>query len=186
MKIFGITFGKNKAEAKQTTVQLYPRFKLQTNQGELVVELDRVKAPISVANFENYVKSGFYNSTVFHRVIKGFMIQGGGLTSGLVVKYPQNAPIQNESNNGLKNLKYTISMARMNSLNSATSQFFINTADNFSLDAKGGVASGYAVFGKVISGFDVVDTIEIVPTDESNGYDDAPTREVVILNVTPV
>lgn len=155
--------------------------KLHTNHGEILIELDAEKAPLSVANFLNYVRSGHYNGTVFHRVIKGFMIQGGGFEAGMKQK-PTEAPIQNEANNGLKNAHYTLAMARTNAPHSATAQFFINTTNNGFLDFKSESPSGwgYAVFGKVIEGQDVVDKIEKSKTATRAGHGDVPAEDVVI------
>lgn len=151
-----------------------PQVALTTNKGVIVLLLDDAKAPISVQNFLTYVKEGFYNGTVFHRVIKGFMIQGGGMDADFGQKNT-HAPIKNEAANGLANKKYTIAMARTGEVDSATSQFFINTADNAFLDH--GVRDyGYAVFGKVVAGKSVVDAIEAVQT----GSHDVPTEAIVI------
>ena len=132
-----------------------------------------------------YVKEGFYSGTIFHRVIKDFMIQGGGLTSGLVDKENHHSPIKNEADNGLSNLKYTIAMARTQAPHSATSQFFINTKDNLFLNhtSKDMYGWGYCVFGKVVDGFDVVDKIEAVKTTKKRPYADVPVEEVVITEV---
>ncbi|TXI21270.1 MAG: peptidyl-prolyl cis-trans isomerase [Roseateles sp.] len=159
--------------------------KLQTNLGDIVIELDVEKAPLSAANFLAYVRSGHYNGTIFHRVIKGFMIQGGGFAPGMTQK-PTEAPIQNEANNGLKNLKYTLAMARTNAPHSATAQFFINATDNGFLDFKSESPSGwgYAVFGKVVSGTEIVDQIEKVKTGRAGFHDDVPKEDVVILSAT--
>ncbi|PZP36643.1 MAG: cyclophilin [Roseateles depolymerans] len=161
------------------------QIKLQTNLGDIVIELDVEKAPLSAANFLAYVRSGHYNGTIFHRVIKGFMIQGGGFEPGLKQK-PTEAPIQNEANNGLKNAKYTLAMARTNAPHSATAQFFINATDNGFLDFKSESPSGwgYAVFGKVVSGTEIVDQIEKVKTGKSGFYDDVPKEDVVIVSAT--
>lgn len=156
-----------------------PEVKLETNYGDIIVQLDARKAPITTANFIQYVKSGHYDNTIFHRVIKDFMIQGGGLTSDMKEK-KTFAPIKNEANNGLKNRKYTVAMARTSEPNSATSQFFINTVDNSSLDFKGPDNWGYAVFGKVIKGQDVVDKIEASRTGSKSHYDDVPVEPVII------
>jgi len=155
--------------------------KFTTNQGDLLIELDAAAAPLSVANFLNYVRKGHYDGTIFHRVIKGFMVQGGGFDAGMGQK-PTDAAIQNEANNGLKNAKYTLAMARTNAPHSATAQFFINTVDNGFLDFKSESPSGwgYAVFGKVIQGQDVVDKIEKVRTGRSGGHADVPVEAVVI------
>ena len=158
-----------------------PMVKLETNMGDIVLKLDARKAPNTVANFIQYVKSGHYDGTVFHRVIKGFMIQGGGMTPEMKEKTTQ-APIRNEANNGLRNKKYTIAMARTNQPHSASAQFFINTKDNDFLDFKSETPEGwgYAVFGKVISGFDTVDKIESVLTGRRGMHDDVPQSPVVI------
>lgn len=152
----------------------------ETTKGTFVLELDAQHAPHTVANFLAYVKSGFYQDTIFHRVIEGFMIQGGGLTQDMQPK-ATNAPIKNEGKNGLKNKKYTVAMARTNNPHSATAQFFINTADNDFLDTKGS-KWGYAVFGKVYRGADVVDAIEDVVTTTRAGHRDVPAKPVIILH----
>lgn len=158
-----------------------PMVKLETNMGDIVLKLDARKAPNTVANFIQYVKSGHYDGTIFHRVIKGFMIQGGGMTPELKEKSAR-APIRNEANNGLRNKKYTIAMARTTEPHSASAQFFINTKDNDFLDFKSETPEGwgYAVFGKVISGFETVDKIESVLTGSRGRYDDVPQTPVVI------
>ena len=158
-----------------------PAIKLETSLGDIVVRLDSRKAPISTANFVQYVKSGFYDGTVFHRVIKTFMIQGGGMTADLKQK-PTRASIRNEADNGLKNKKYTIAMARTGEPHSASSQFFINTKDNDFLDFKSQTPQGwgYAVFGKVIKGQEVVDKIAAVQTGRKGYYDDVPMENVII------
>jgi len=140
-----------------------PKVEFKTTLGNFVVELDADKAPKTTANFLNYVKSGFYNGTIFHRVIDGFMIQGGGFTSDLVQK-PTDAPVVSEANNGLKNNNYTIAMARTSDPDSATAQFFINVKDNQGLDYPNAMGNGYTVFGKVISGTQTIDAIRKVPT----------------------
>ncbi|MBO9354592.1 peptidyl-prolyl cis-trans isomerase [Bordetella petrii] len=158
-----------------------PRVKLQTNQGDIVITLDAEKAPKTVENFLSYVKSGFYDGTVFHRVIDGFMIQGGGFEPGLKQK-PTQAPIENEANNGLKNDKYTLAMARTSDPHSATAQFFINVADNDFLNFTAPTPNGwgYAVFGKVTDGTDVVDKIKGVKTGNSGFHQNVPVEDVVI------
>jgi Peptidyl-prolyl cis-trans isomerase (rotamase) - cyclophilin family len=152
-----------------------PTVKLETSLGDIFVRLDARKAPISTANFVQYVKSGFYDGTVFHRVIKNFMIQGGGLTADMKQKTPR-ASIRNEADNGLKNKKYTIAMARTGEPHSASSQFFINVKDNDFLDFKSQTTQGwgYAVFGKVIKGQEVVDKIAAVQTGKKGYYGDVP------------
>jgi peptidyl-prolyl cis-trans isomerase B (cyclophilin B) len=158
-----------------------PRVRLETTSGNIVIELNRDKAPKTVDNFLAYVRSGFYNGTIFHRVIKGFMIQGGGLDEDMREK-PNGSPILNEANNGLKNGRYAIAMARTGDPHSATSQFFINVADNPALDfrnvTRGGF--GYAVFGRVVGGEDVVDAIAGVPTGRKAGHEDVPLAPVII------
>ena len=154
---------------------------LTTSQGVIRLELDDAKAPVSVANFLSYVNKGHYDGTVFHRVIKGFMIQGGGMTADMKQK-PTDEQIQNEANNGLKNDKYTVAMARTNAPHSATSQFFINTKDNGFLNftAESPSGWGYCVFGKVVAGRDVVDKIKGVKTGKRGFHSDVPVDDVVI------
>ncbi len=161
--------------------------KLTTNHGDILIELDAAKAPLSVANFLQYVRSGHYDGTVFHRVIKGFMIQGGGFEPGMKQKATE-APIQNEANNGLKNAHYTLAMARTNAPHSATAQFYINTTNNGFLDFKSESPSGwgYAVFGKVVQGQEVVDKIEKVKTAGRGGHGDVPVEDVVIEKAVEV
>ena len=181
------------------TADDYVYAEIKTNMGLIVLELNKTKAPITVANFEDYAKSGYYNGTVFHRVISNFMIQGGGFDfhgkypAGLHQKPGTKAPIKNEGNNGLKNTRGTIAMARTNDPNSATSQFFINVNDNAFLnqghDPKGNSISdapGYAVFGKVIAGMDTVDRIKAVPTATINRMQNVPAKEVMIESVSIV
>ena len=160
---------------------------LQTNKGTIRIELDESKAPESAKNFLAYVQKGHYDGTVFHRVIKGFMVQGGGFEAGMKQK-PTDAPIQNEASNGLKNDKYTLAMARTSDPHSATAQFFINAAKNDFLNFKSESSSGwgYAVFGKVVSGQDVVDAIEGVKTGRKGFHDDVPLEDVVIEKATIV
>jgi peptidyl-prolyl cis-trans isomerase B (cyclophilin B) len=158
-----------------------------TNAGTVRIELDDVKAPLSVVNFLAYAAKGHYDNTVFHRVIKGFMVQGGGFEPGMKQK-PTDAPIANEANNGLKNLHYTLAMARTSAPHSATAQFFINTTDNGFLDFKSESPQGwgYAVFGRVVSGTEVVDAIEGVRTGRKGMHDDVPLEDVVIQRVVAV
>ncbi len=158
-----------------------PVVEMKTSLGTIELQLNQAKAPLSVANFQQYVNSGFYKSTVFHRVIPGFMIQGGGFDEKMNQKTTQ-APIKNEANNGLANDKYTIAMARTNDPDSATAQFFINVKDNAFLNYSAG-NPGYAVFGKVTKGFDVVDKIAAVPTGTVGMYENVPTTPVVIKAV---
>ncbi len=162
-----------------------PRVKLTTTMGDIVLELYADKAPATVENFLQYVKDGYYNGTVFHRVINGFMIQGGGMDANLKQKATR-APIKNEADNGLKNELYTVAMARTNDPNSATSQFFINVADNQFLNHKDKTIPGwgYAVFGRVIQGQDVVDKIKAVSTGRHGMYENVPTTPVTITKAT--
>lgn len=174
----------NAVDSTANSCKLFPVAQINTNLGSITVQLDKKDAPTSTANFVNYVNSGFYNGKIFHRVISGFMIQGGGFDKNMV-QAATNSPIKNEADNGLMNKKYTISMARTSIPDSATSQFFINVANNTQLDytAKTDAGWGYAVFGKVIKGTEVVDKIAAVPTGTSNGYQDVPRTPVVITSV---
>lgn len=157
---------------------------LQTSQGDITLELDAARAPLSVANFVDYVKSGHYDGLTFHRVIPGFMIQGGGHEAPDYKERKTRTPIQNECNNGLKNARGTIAMARTNDPHSATSQFFINHADNAFLDGRAG-QWGYAVFGKVTQGMDVVDKIAALPTGRARPFgQDVPVEPVVITKAS--
>ena len=155
--------------------------KLTTNFGDIVLELDAERAPITVANFLEYVNSGFYNGTIFHRVIDGFMIQGGGMESGMKQK-PTNPAIKNEADNGLKNNPYSIAMARTPDPHSASSQFFINLADNDFLNFSAPTSQGwgYCVFGKVVEGMEVVNKIAKVKTGNRAGHQDVPVDDVII------
>ncbi|MCB1723051.1 MAG: peptidyl-prolyl cis-trans isomerase [Chromatiaceae bacterium] len=161
------------------------RVRMATTKGDIVVELDSEKAPVTVANFLAYVDEGFYSGTVFHRVIEDFMIQGGGLTPDMRKKETHPA-IENEARNGLKNRRGTIAMARTNAPHSATAQFFINHVDNDNLDYPSFDGWGYAVFGKVVEGMDVVDAIAAVPTGMRGGHRDVPKDDVVIESVSRV
>ena len=163
-----------------------PVVRLETSLGDIFIQLNTRKAPISTDNFLQYVRAGHYEGTIFHRVIKGFMIQGGGLTPDMKSKNTR-APIRNEADNGLHNQKYTIAMARTSEPHSATAQFFINTKDNGFLNFKNQDDGwGYAVFGKVIKGQDVVDRIEAVATGRKRGFDDVPESPIVIRKATVV
>jgi len=163
-----------------------PRVLLATSLGDITIQLDAEKAPKTVANFLDYVKSGHYDGTVFHRVIGGFMIQGGGFTPDMVQK-PTRAPIALESRNGLKNERGTVAMARTSVPDSATSQFFINVVDNAMLDqANARDGQGYAVFGKVVAGMDVVDRIRAVETTSVGGHQNVPAKPVLIRSATIV
>ncbi|MDM0003454.1 peptidylprolyl isomerase [Variovorax sp. J22G73] len=160
-----------------------PRVKLATTAGDIVIELDAAKAPKSVENFLQYVKDKHYDGTVFHRVIDGFMIQGGGFTADMQQK-PTRAAIPLEASNGLKNDKYTVAMARTGNPNSATSQFFINVKNNDSLNAPNPDGYGYAVFGKVVAGTDVVDKIRGVATGNKGGMQNVPLEAVTIKSAS--
>ncbi len=151
----------------------------ETNMGDIHMTVDADNAPISAKNFTDYVESGFFDGTIFHRVIKNFMIQGGAFTEEMMQK-PTNAEIENEAKNGLKNTKYTLSMARTAAPHSASSQFFINTQDNSFLDFPGQDGWGYCVFGEVVDGFDVVDKINEVSTGNKAGHADVPNDSVVV------
>ncbi|HET6828483.1 MAG TPA: peptidylprolyl isomerase [Ramlibacter sp.] len=155
--------------------------------GVVTLELDEAKAPKTVANFLSYVKKGHYDGTIFHRVINGFMVQGGGFTAGMQQK-PTDAPVQNEASNGLKNQSYTVAMARTSDPHSASAQFFINVADNDFLNhtAPSMQGWGYAVFGKVVQGTDVVDRIKAVKTGRKGFHDDVPVQDVVIEKAVAV
>ena len=155
------------------------QFLINTSKGNIVIETYPEKAPITVKNFESYVNKGFYNDTIFHRVIDGFMIQGGGFTKDMSQKQT-DVPIKNEADNGLKNEKYSIAMARTQDPDSASSQFFINVNNNNFLDFPGQDGAGYCVFGKVIEGQDVVDKIAKVSTGSANGHQDVPNEHIII------
>jgi peptidyl-prolyl cis-trans isomerase B (cyclophilin B) len=157
----------------------------KTNYGDITIELDFDKAPVSSANFLEYAKSGFYDNTIFHRVIDNFMIQGGGMLEDMSQK-PTKAPVKNEADNGLKNAKGTIAMARTNDPHSATAQFFINVSDNDFLNHKSPTPQGwgYAVFGKVVTGMEVVEKIRGVKTGRRGYHDDVPVDAILIQKVT--
>ncbi|MFZ2540900.1 MAG: peptidylprolyl isomerase [Gallionella sp.] len=161
--------------------------KLHTNHGIITLQLDAEKAPNTVKNFLEYVNNGFYSNTIFHRVIDGFMVQGGGFEPGMKQK-SVNAPIQNEAANGLKNDNYTVAMARTNDPHSATAQFFINVKNNGFLNytAPNSQGYGYCVFGKVVEGMEVVDTIRKVKTGNSAGFQDVPQEDVIIIKAEVV
>jgi len=164
-----------------------PQVILHTNQGDILVELDAAKAPNTVKNFIDYAQDGFYDGTIFHRVISSFMIQGGGFDATMQQKTTR-APVQNEADNGLKNARYTIAMARTNDPHSATAQFFINVSDNDFLNHTAPTANGwgYAVFGKVVEGMDVVDKIKGVKTGNRGFHQDIPLEAVIIEKTTLV
>lgn len=172
---------------KKETSMSQPQVKLQTNQGDIVLELNAEKAPVTTENFLKYVNNGFFDNLIFHRVIKGFMIQGGGFDVDMKQKATE-APIKNEADNGLKNEKYTIAMARTNDPESATAQFFINAKDNDFLNFSAPTAQGwgYAVFGKVVQGQDVVDKIEGVKTGNRGFHQDVPVEPVIIEKASVV
>jgi len=157
-----------------------PQVTLITSKGSVVMELNADVVPATVNNFLGYVNTGFYQSTLFHRVIAGFVVQGGGYTTGMVKKTGQSAAIALESNKGLSNTRATVAMARTNAFDSATSEFYFNLVDNLSLDYQSATSPGYAVFGKVIKGMEVVDAIATSPTGVVNGSPDVPTTDVTI------
>ena len=173
-----------KNSAKQVA---HPIVVLETTQGTIEIELRPDYAPLAVENFTTHVKNGYYNGLIFHRIIKDFMIQGGGFNEQMIQKSP-NAPIKNEANNGLSNIRGSIAMARTNDPHSATAQFFINTVDNSFLDfsSEQGSGWGYAVFGQVIEGMDTVDTIRAVATSNKGGHGDVPNDSVIIIKATIV
>ena len=176
--VIGVYFLLNKEEAM-------PKVKITTSYGEIVIELDKENAPITTENFLSYVESGFYNETIFHRVISGFMIQGGGHLTDMTPKDEKLDPIQNEANNGLKNNRGTIAMARTANPHSASSQFFINHADNAFLNFRTNQVDegwGYAVFGQVVEGMEVVDKIAAVETTSMGPYQDVPVEVITVLN----
>ena len=180
--VIGVYFLLNKEEAM-------PKVKMTTSYGEIVIELDKENAPITTENFLSYVESGFYNETVFHRVISGFMIQGGGHLADMTPKDEKLDPIQNEANNGLKNNRGTIAMARTANPHSASSQFFINHADNAFLNFRTNQVDegwGYAVFGQVIEGMEVVDKIADVETGSVGPYQDVPVEAITVLKTEVV
>ncbi|TPG26948.1 peptidyl-prolyl cis-trans isomerase [Variovorax ginsengisoli] len=162
-----------------------PRVKLTTSAGDIVLELAPDKAPKTVANFLQYVKDKHYDGTIFHRVIDGFMVQGGGFTADMRQK-PTRAPVPLEASNGLKNAKYTIAMARTGDPNSATAQFFVNVKDNAMLDAPNPDGHGYTVFGKVVSGAEVVDKIRVAQTGNKGGMQNVPLEPITIQSATVV
>ena len=158
-----------------------PGVRVETSQGGFVIQLDPEGAPVTVANFLQYVDDGFYEGTIFHRVIPDFVVQGGGLAPDLAQKETR-PPIANEASNGLSNVRGTVAMARTDDPNSATAQFFVNVIDNLDLDADEDTA-GYAVFGRVVEGMDVVDSIAAQPTEERDGFTDVPVEDVVIERI---
>ena len=184
--ICGCDKGTKNTKVEGETVESQSNIvRLETSMGTIVIELDRQAAPVTVKNFLEYAESGFYDGTIFHRVMPGFMIQAGGFTNNLERKKTRN-PILNEAKNGLSNKRGTIAMARTSDPNSATSQFFINHRDNTPLDYAAGGNPGYAVFGKVTEGMDIVDAIAAVKTATRNGMDDVPVEPVVIKSAKAV
>lgn len=179
--------GVNAQAAKKTEKKGNPLVKLETSMGEITLELYPEKAPVTVANFLQYVKDGFYNGTIFHRVIDGFMMQGGGFDANLSQK-PTRPPIKIEADNGLSNDAYTVAMARTPDPDSATAQFFLNFIDNKFLNFTGKTQQtwGYTVFGKVVKGKEVVDKIKAVPTDTRGGHQNVPVEPVTIIKATVV
>lgn len=175
-------------QVKKETMSTNPKVLLETSKGNITLELDAAGAPNSTENFVGYVKDGFYDGLVFHRVIKGFMVQGGGMNEDMQEKGDKKAPIQNEANNGLKNDKYTVAMARTMDPHSASSQFFINSNDNDFLNFRAETPQGwgYAVFGKVVDGTDVVDAIEGVKTGTRGMHQDVPVEPVTIVKASIV
>lgn len=159
--------------------------RFETSLGDFTVELFPAEAPLTTENFLKYVDDGHFDGTIFHRVIPGFVIQGGGFTEDMTQKATR-APIANEATNGLRNLRGTLSMARTNDINSATSQFFVNLVDNAFLDHQGPRNYGYAVFGRVVEGMDVIDRIAAVPTGRRRGHDDVPLEPVVVRRASRV
>jgi peptidyl-prolyl cis-trans isomerase B (cyclophilin B) len=176
---------KTQPQKGTASMSTNPRVNLKTNMGDIVIELNAEKAPKSAENFLMYAREGAYNNTIFHRVMDGFMVQGGGFEPGMKQK-PTHAPIDNEAANGLKNDKYTVAMARTNDPHSATSQFFINVANNEFLNftAPSGNGWGYAVFGKVVQGEDVIDKIRAVKTGNAGPHQNVPTTDVIIEQAT--
>jgi cyclophilin family peptidyl-prolyl cis-trans isomerase len=178
-----LVFAASSEGAAVEEKKVNPSVIIETSMGNITVELYQDKAPKTVANFLEYVKTGYFKGTIFHRVIKGFMIQGGGLSADMKNK-PTQSPIENEATNGLKNVRGTIAMARTAEIHSATSQFFINTVDNSFLDhrSKSPDKFGYCVFGKVTSGMDVVDKLEGVQTETKGMYQNVPTKPILITD----
>jgi peptidyl-prolyl cis-trans isomerase A (cyclophilin A) len=158
--------------------------RFETSLGDFTIEFFENEAPLSVANFKSYIEDGFFDGTVFHRIVPGFVIQGGGFTEDMTQKKTK-APVKNEADNGLKNKRGTLSMARTNDINSATSQFFVNLKDNDFLDNSRG-NFGYAVFAKVTEGMDVIDKIAAVATGRKKGFDDVPVEAVTMTSVRPL
>jgi cyclophilin family peptidyl-prolyl cis-trans isomerase len=187
LKVFGILIPlvfSVQSFAEKTKVENKIKVLLETNYGDITLELDKEKAPITVENFLSYADSGFYDGTIFHRVIDNFMVQGGGFNPDMSQK-KTNAPIKNEAKNGLANEVGTVAMARTNVVDSATAQFFINVNNNDFLDNKGDNASayGYAVFGKVVEGMPIVNRMKAASTTTKNGFQDVPKEPIIIKKV---
>jgi len=182
-----LTGAKDQENTPPAKGEKMTKIRIETSQGDIVAELDAQKAPVTVQNILDYVRAGFYDGTIFHRVIDGFMIQGGGFDEDMNQKETR-PPIKNEAGNGLKNARGTLAMARTSVVDSATAQFFINLVDNGFLDHKNETPGGYgyAVFGKVVEGMDVVDRIGKVETGNSGGFQDVPREKVVMVKVTVV
>lgn len=182
LSVLSLSLGSNAMSGEKN-----PQIKIESSKGTIVLELYPDKAPATVENFLSYVDDGFYNGTIFHRVIPGFMIQGGGFTEDMAQK-PTKAPVKNEANNGLKNNVGTIAMARTPDPNSATAQFFINVSNNDFLNFKSETPQGwgYCVFGKVVEGMDVVNDIVAVPTSSAGMHQDVPVEAVIMTSVTRV
>ena len=187
LSLAGPVLATPKKPEKQAVTTPAPQVKLETSLGDIVIQLEAGKAPVTVENFLGYVKDGHYDGTIFHRVMDNFMIQGGGFTDKMVQK-PTKATIKNEADNGLKNLKYTIAMARTSDPHSASAQFFINVVDNDFLNFSSPTNSGwgYAVFGKVTAGTDVVDKIKKVKTGNNGFHQNVPLEPVTIIKATVV
>lgn len=177
----------NSSTQQGTTMSTNPQVLLHTNKGDITLELDAEKAPKTVENFLNYVNAGFYDGTIFHRVIPNFMVQGGGFEVGMAQKNT-NDPVENEANNGLKNDMYTVAMARTSDPHSATAQFFINVANNDFLNHTNPTPNGwgYTVFGKVVEGTDVVDTLKGVKTGSKGFHQDVPVEDLIIESASVV
>jgi len=182
---FTVQSSHSSTQKNNSTKENKTMVKLHTNKGDITLQLDAEKAPNTVKNFLEYVNSGFYSGTIFHRVIGNFMLQGGGFESDMKQK-KTNAPIKNEAANGLKNDKYTIAMARTGDPHSATAQFFINVKDNNFLNYPGQDGWGYCVFGKIVEGKEVVDAIRNVKTGNRSGFQDVPLEDVIITGAEVV
>ena len=187
MSLSGLCFSATTQDSQQMSESKHPIILIKTTAGDIKVELDAEKAPISVKNFLQYVNEGHYNGTIFHRVIDGFMVQGGGFTKDMQQK-PVHAPIKIESDNGLKNTRGTLAMARTSDVNSATAQFFINVVDNSFLDfrAKNPSGYGYAVFGHVIEGMDIVDKIKKTKTGNKGAFENVPVESIEIIDAKQI